>query len=886
MKVANKRCIRHLSIENMKAARFRNAIAISAIALTTILFTVLFTVLMTLKDGYEQMNFRQIGTYSHADIKFLTLEQFNEIKSDPLIKEYGMRQLVGLATEEPFHKSQVEVSYCDSNTAKWNYLNPVEGKLPAEGTNEIATDREVLSLLGIKPEVGAEVTLTFTVENEKVTENFVLSGWWAADPVAPANHVLLSKSMAEEILSGVTLYGDDNYTGKYTLEIMFGSDSHIAENLKTVVERYGYTMDFSADNYISASGNWGYMNMDVLESVDWQAVLTIVGILLLIIFIGYLIIYNVFRISVAGSVRHYGLLKTIGTTGKQIKRMIRIEAMALSVVGIFIGLLIGYLISVMLTPAVFTALTVNDAYDRTASASPIIFVGSSVFSLVTVFISVRKPGKMAAKVSPIEALRFTEGNDTRRKKKKGRNGASVFSMVLANLGRSRSRTAVTMVSMCLSLVLLNLTFIMANSFDIEEYIGDLVADFVVSDSAMVNGSVAGMERFPVLSQEVVKAIENQGNIAGAGKVYASKGAAYQFMTEERYMSQWSTDNPEDVVRNIMEYEPHRDGLVGDMIELYGMEPFCISKLNVLAGDTAKLSESTENKNYIAVVCDTIKGAEDDISKLPFKVGDTITIRYGDKMGFYGLESGEIYAAQEDIPSTEGFVDRPVKWHDVDYEVAALVTVPGDMNMRYYGLGGRFLLDAESFMKETGIDEAIHYLCNMKEGHVDEMEAFLSDYTENEAADIYYNSRQQQIDDFNDFYRTFLILGISLSFIIGLVGVLNFLNSIVTGIIARRREFAVLQSVGMTGGQLKGMLITEGLFYAVGSVMLALLIFLVGNPVVSVGIKQIFPFMGYHFTVVPILIILPVFAVLGVIVPMAAYRATVKRSVVERLRETE
>lgn len=167
-----------------------------------------------------------------------------------------------------------------------------------------------------------------------------------------------------------------------------------------------------------------------------------------------------------------------------------------------------------------------------------------------------------------------------------------------------------------------------------------------------------------------------------------------------------------------------------------------------------------------------------------------------------------------------------------------------------------------------------------------MEAFLSDYTENEAADIYYNSRQQQIDDFNDFYRTFLVLGISLSFIIGMVGVLNFLNSIVTGILARRREFAVLQSVGMTGGQLKGMLITEGLFYAVGSVMLALLIFLVGNPVVSVGIKQIFPFMGYHFTVVPILIILPVFAVLNVIVPMAAYRAAVKGSVVERLRETE
>ncbi len=887
MKVANRRCIRHVSMENMKAARFRNAIAISAIALTTILFTVLFTVLMTLSDGYEQMNFRQIGSCSHAGIKFLTLEQFDEIKSDPLIKEYGMRQYVGLATKEPFHKNQVEVSYCDSNMAKWYYLNPSEGKLPSEGTNEIATDTEVLSLLGIKPEIGAKVKLTFMVENEEVTENFVLSGWWEADPVAPANHVLLSRSMAEEILSSVTLYGYDNATGKYALGIMFGSASHIEDNLKTVVERNGYSMeDRLAKNYISAGYNFGYLNTDVLDSVDWQAILAIIGILLLIILIGYLIIYNVFRISVAGSIRHYGLLKTIGTTGKQIKYMIRIEALTLSLVGIFFGLLIGYLLSVMLTPVVFSALTINELYNHAPSANPVIFVGSAIFSLVTVFLSVRKPGKMAAKVSPMEALRFTEGNAMRRKRKKGKHGASVCSMAFANLGRSRSRTAVTMVSMCLSLVLLNLTFIMANSFDIEEYIGDLLADFVVSDAGMMNGAAAGMEQFPVLSQEVVKAMNEQGNIAQAGKVYACKRAAYQFMTEERYISGYSTDNPEDVVRNIMELEPHKDGLVGDMIELYGMEPFCIDKLNVLTGDIAKLSEQAEDKNYIAVVCDTLEGAEEEISKLPFKIGDTITIRYGDKMGLIGVESGKIYEKKEDIPSTEGFVERPLQWHDVDYEVAAFVTVPSDMGLRYYGLGDRFLLDAGSFMKETGIDEAVHYLCNMKEGHVDEMEAFLSDYTKKEAPGIYYNSRQQQMDDFNDFYRMFLILGISLSMIIGLVGVLNFLNSIVTGILARRREFAVLQSVGMTGSQLKSMLITEGLFYAVGAVVLALLIFIVGSPIVSVGIKQIFPFLGYHFTVVPILVILPFFAVLGVIVPIAACKVTVKKSVVERLRETE
>ena len=884
MKVENKKCIRHLSIENMKAARFRNAIAILAIALTTILFAVLFTVLMTILDGYEQTNFRQMGGYNHADIRFLTLEQFDDIKSDPLIKEYGMRQFVGVAVKEPFHKSQVEVSYCDSNTAKWYFLTPTEGTLPAEGTNEIATDTKVLSLLGIKPDLGVEFPRTFQVENEEVTKTFVLSGWWEADPVAPADHVLLSKSQTEEILSGVTLYGDDNYTGKYTLSIMFGSDFHITEKVETLVERYGYSRDHDADNYLSAGVNWGYVNTDLLQSVGWEAVLTLAGLLLLIIIIGYLIIYNVFRIAVEGSIRYYGLLKTIGTTGRQIKRMIRMEAAALSVAGIPLGLLIGYLVSVMLTPAVCTALSIHKSYVQAVSANPVIFIGSAVFSLVTVFVSVRKPGKAAAKVSPIEALRFTEGNHTAGKKRKRKQGASVFWMAWANLSRSKSRTAVTLLSMCLSLVLLNLTFTMANSFDIEAYIGDLLADFVVSDVVMTDGRVWEMESPPVLSQDDLEAIGNQENIAESGRVYASIRHDYQFVTEEQYISRWSKDNPEDVAKASMKYEPHKDGLVGDMIELYGMEPFCISKLDVLSGDISKLSYTADDKKYIAVVCDSLEGVEDDITKSRLQVGDNVTIRYGDEMVFYGMESGEIYEKEEDVLSGEAYYYGAAKWHDVEYEVAALVTVPYNLGLEYYGLNERFLLDAKSFIAETGVDDPIRYLCNMEEGSVDKMEAFLADYTENGEKDIEYDSRQQQIDDFHDFYQMFLVSGISISFVIGLVGVLNFLNSIVTGIFARRREFAVLQSVGMTGRQLKGMLITEGLCYAVGSIFLALLIFTAGSPIIAEGIEQIFPFMSYHFTIMPIFVILPFFILIGILVPVASYRMAVKKSVVERIRE--
>ena len=79
---------------------------------------------------------------------------------------------------------------------------------------------------------------------------------------------------------------------------------------------------------------------------------------------------------------------------------------------------------------------------------------------------------------------------------------------------------------------------------------------------------------------------------------------------------------------------------------------------------------------------------------------------------------------------------------------------------------------------------------------------------------------------------FLLLGGALSFIVGLVGVLNFFNAILTGIIARQRELAVLQAVGMTGRQLRAMLIWEGLLYALGAAGLALILTLTLGPVTS------------------------------------------------------
>ena len=165
-----------------------------------------------------------------------------------------------------------------------------------------------------------------------------------------------------------------------------------------------------------------------------------------------------------------------------------------------------------------------------------------------------------------------------------------------------------------------------------------------------------------------------------------------------------------------------------------------------------------------------------------------------------------------------------------------------------------------------------------------MEAFLKDYTENENPQFDYESKATYAGEFESTRSMFLLLGSALSFIVGLVGVLNFFNAILTGITARRRELAVLQSIGMTARQLRTMLALEGLLYTLGAALLALVLIVATAPFVGPGLNGFIWFFTYRFTVWPIAVVLPLFGALGLLIPVLSCRAAQRFSVVERLRQ--
>ena len=317
-----------------------------------------------------------------------------------------------------------EISYMDANCTKWSYATPTTGRMPESG-KEVAMDTAALQLLGVTPELGAKVTVSYSITDKNqtgftVTDTFTLVGYWDYDELMPVHYINISRDYADDIEAQAVKTGLQPF--RTDLNVMMASSTNIQGQMEQVDTDLGYTWDSYTDpNSVRIGVNWGYTSSQLESQLDPELMIAIAAFLLLVIFTGYLIIYNIFQISVAGDIRFYGLLKTIGTTPRQLKRIIRQQALLLCLIGIPAGLLLGYGIGAVLVPVVLRS-TQLDAGITTISTSPVIFLGSMLFALLTVLLSCSKPGKMAARVSPVEATKYTDAIQTKKKQRSTRGG--------------------------------------------------------------------------------------------------------------------------------------------------------------------------------------------------------------------------------------------------------------------------------------------------------------------------------------------------------------------------------------------------------------------------------------------------------------------------------
>lgn len=887
-RVKNSKLVKRLTIQNIRAHKVRNRVAVLAIVLTTILFTGMFSILASLNASFEQETFRQMGGDFHAGLKDISEDQAKEFAADPMVKQAGMRYLLGMAGEVPFNKCQVEVSYMDQVMAADTFCVPEKGALPKEGTKELATDTRVLQLLGITPEIGAEIPFTYTLGNgTNVTDTFTLCGWWEYDSAAIVSMVLVPRSYCDQVLEGYIASEYDS-TGKWQLDFMFDNSFNIAGKLDQLLEAHGYqTEDPKEDHYMATGVNWAYTSTQLLQNIEPETIVSVVIFLLLVMFVGYLIIYNIFRISVAEDIQFYGLLKTIGTTEKQIRKIIRVQANHLCLIGIPVGMVLGFLLGNLFVPLIMAQMV----YTRsTISYHPVLFAASALFSFVTVRISCKKPAKIAAKVSPVEAVSYSEAA-VKIRNHRGSTGSGhrkFFSLRLAfaNLGRTKSKTVLVVLSLVLSAVLFNLTFAFSNGFDMDKYTSYFrAADYLVANADYFRSHLMVVNEETRVSDEVVTEVSAKQGIEEMGKIYGMPYMPSSWFTEqalEEYYGQYSAEAWEMQ----KEYLRVENGLYEDMIELYGMEAFPLKYLTVLDGDMEKVNDPSGN--YIIQVIEADDYGNPIEETGAYQVGDTMTITYGLDSIEYDSRTGkelEIDDYTYDRVPEEYIETKPGETWDVTYTVCARAVVPNSISYRFYS-HMQFVLGAETFIRDTRTDNTMLYMMNVKDDRENEMDAFLEEYTTKTNPIYDYESKQQYQNEFESFRSMFTIIGSALAFIVGLVGVLNFFNAILTGIQTRKREFAVMQAVGMTGIQLKKTLIFEGVIYTGLAIISAIALNVLCEPFLFGAFENLFWFFTGKMTILPLLLLIPVYVIIGVLVPVVLYRSIEKSSVVERLRVVE
>ncbi|MDD6646212.1 MAG: ABC transporter permease [Firmicutes bacterium] len=854
LKVKNSRCISRISARSLKNSGTRNIIAVLAIALTALMITSLFTIGESAINSFQQSTMRQVGTSAHGGFKFLSMEQYDKVAKDPKVKDISYNIIVGNPVNPELKETYTELRYTQAKSAEWGFCTPQTGRLPKKGM-ELATTTAVLDALGVPHRLGAEVPLKFTANGRAYNEKFTLCGFWEVDSIAAANEAFVSEeycrkvapvwhdSELEENLEKAA-YDSSCWAGSVNPSLWFATSWDIEGQMEDLKARCGFGKE------VNEGVNWAYTTAEM----DPVSALMMAGILLLIMLSGYLIIYNVFYISVSGDIRFYGLLKTIGTTGRQLKKIVRRQALLLSAIGIPLGLVLGHLAAMVLLPVVMEVMTMPECEIH---ASPLVFAGSALFALITVWISCIRPCRLASKIPPVEAVRFAEGASGGERKSQGKHQGrtshhvSAISMAWGNLWRTPKKTVAVVLSISLSLIMLNSTVTVVKGFDMDKYIRNyVVSDFYVSDASAMN-EYSSSPDYEGVSEVDADAFRELEGITGFGRVFMHE-TRKKLEGDELAEMKKIFDECSSLFQNETMVEELRSLVFEQKYmpsHVYGVDRFAAEKMELVDGSVDWEKFST-GKYVIASTFDD--------------TGDTRYYEIGDKV-------------RVDFGNGRSKVYKVMALGDVAYALGP---------QHGHGFDVYFTLPADEYLANVKSQGALKVAFDVDDAHYDEAAAFVDDYCENVNSDLDYRSRDSYVDDFRDGQRMYMVIGGALSFILALIGVLNFINGVVTSINARRRELAVLQSVGMTGKQLKSMLACEGAFHIL---LTAALVLTAGN-VLTWGFVKLMSsqmwFFTYHFVIWPMVVSLVVFAVLAVAIPAVCCRRMCRSSIVDRLRIAE
>ena len=859
-----KKIIKEMVQGNLKVNRKRNLLLVLAITLTTILFTSVLEIGFGGMQSIQETQLKLSGMKADAELRFLDKEQFQKVQNSDLFESVGGR--VPLALMEGETKRPIEIDYLDKAGMEAYYLSLEEGKMP-EDEKEVLLSEQALEELGIKKEVGSLVPMSFTLRGQEHNFDMRLSGWYKGGP--KVNFLIVSETFLEHNpeVSENTYDIDKEILGTYYASVCMKNTGNIEQNLKEYVESLGaQTENADGNNYVNVAVNPMLYSEDGSTGVG----LSIIFFGALFILCGYLLIYNIFDIGVMQDIQEFGIMKTIGMTAKQIKRLMRRQMLFLSLIGIPIGLVIGYGLGALLLPAILK----NWEYSEeeliiVQSVHPAIFILTVLFVLITVFLSMRRPSKKATKYSAIETAKYIEV----KKKIAEKDIHSIKNIAKSNLQRNRKRTTLVFTSLILSVIFVNSLWIISNSFDEEKYVNaQMRRDYLVASTDTLNPSVGYVKPSASLNEEAIQELEKNAMIKNGTKLYKNT------IDDSVYNSNISYDWGVKVI-DIKIPSIEIDGVITNSATTnYGSltlgkdnRPICnvcgisenfLKKMEILEGEKNidEIAEKLKSGDYILVgVCANNKGkpSTSDIENSP-KVGDSVTI-YKD--------------------------GKPIKEVEVLSHILTIYSEQisgGSSTGSGTILGTWFYLGEDLFEELYGEGNLVNYSFDADEKDAPAVNRMLQEISK-EFSDVGFETTEQRHSEIENYRMLVRILCVLIGGILGAIGIVNLVNIIFTNLIVRNRELATFRSIGATKKQLRELIIRESVGYvfyaAIGGFILATIISMTAVK----GICSSIWLFTFQFTLLPAAIVIVLYLIIAIIASEAGIYFWEKGSITERLR---
>ena len=831
-KVDNKKVINDLAKITYKANKKRNILTIAAIFLTTFLLCTIISVGLSYWNTVSLRQQRMQGIDYDIELTEPRDDQITVMREMDKIKYAGLSVKCAIVSKyQEKELDKVRLYWLDDIC--WEKqtipaLDDYKGKYP-DKENEMMLSKSALSSMGIQnPKLGMELPLVYQTlaensRNEDTAKTFVLSGWFLDYTGVDKGYV------SEEFYRSTGVLQTDLTQGslKISLENPLYSENDIIE----------------MQNQIKLSGNQIIeADYDTISNFI-KTVLGLVVLLALVFMSGYLFIYNTLYISVNRDIRYFGQLKTIGTTSMQIRKMIYRQMLWNAAIGIPLGLACSAIVGRLVIPSLLHALNPTIAINQVGTGSLWVFVIAAIFSFATIMISSQKPAKIAMHCSPIEAMKYIGAASAKVKNKK-RTGGDIRSMVKMNLFRDKKQFVIIMCSLSLAVslfLIINVVIYVNNAKNILNHSYDY-------DIRLLNQTLLSDSEEQVINSDFIEQIRS---IDGVKDVRVLKSATavvpyqenvYGEYYKELYASRYSPGN----------YEK-------DM-ELYKKQPdhysFTCRVVGIDEVEFQKINNTLLNP----------------LDKEKFKNGEIAFVSKTFTQGDNGITGKKV---EFSIPTAL----NPDKKEII--ETGAMI----DDYPAYYSAGYTpDLIVSDDFFDEIMGQPLIEMIkIDYDEPFSKSVEASIKKLAESNKL-ISWESKLDSYSEMKNSENQITVLGGSLGIIIMLLAISNYMNMMSESMQNRSKEFAVLESVGMTRKQIKKMIVFESLGYSILSIAISLIIGLPASYMVFTNfniysIPFAFPILKTLFLFIAIIIIC-------VVTSLLVFSRSKSETIIELLRRNE